>query len=394
MRGNHYLPTLLLLATTLFYRKPDTFLNPQFWAEDGAVFFKESHEMGAGALLHVYAGTTHLIPRLVAGIASFFPVSAAPAIYNFSTLAVVLLVAIKILSPRWEFPCKVPLALSLGLLPHSGEIFMNLTNVQWYAALVLIVLILQDAPRTIWEGAGDLAALTLVGLTGPFILFLGPLFAARWIIQRGRPGYNGLLCAWVLALFLFQFHHFRPLIAGPAAWSRAFPIWERVLADGWFGALFFGRMNWIGPEILCWMILLFPLAVMLAMRLDRRAFEARHYVTVLVLWASAVVLMTGALYKFRDNPGVLLPFKNGDRYFFLPRLFTIWCVILLWRSRALGRAVVAPALVLALLSSATLGFRSVWFEDYQWEAHARRMERGERVRIPINPPGWYVDLVP
>ena len=394
MRGNHYLPALLLLTTTLFYRKPDTFLYPQFWAEDGAVFFKQSHEMGAGALLNVYAGTTHLIPRLIAGIASFFPVSVAPAIYNFSALGVVLLVAIKILSPRWEFPCKMPLVLSLALVPHSGEIFMNLTNVQWYAALVLIVLVLQEAPRTIWEGAGDLAALTLVGLTGPFILFLGPLFAARWIIQRGRPGYNALLCAWVLALFLLQIHHFRPLIGGHAAWSRDFPIWEGVLGYGWFGTLFFGRMTWIGPKVLCWMILLFPLTVLLAMRLDRRAFEARHYVTVLVLWASAVALMTGALYKFRDDPGTLLPFVNGDRYFFLPRLFTVWCVILLWRSRALGRAVVAPALVLALLSSATLRFQSVRFKDYRWASYAGRMERGERVRIPINPPGWYVDLVP
>jgi len=37
--GTSHLSVLLLCLMILIYREPDGFFNPQFWAEDGLLFF-------------------------------------------------------------------------------------------------------------------------------------------------------------------------------------------------------------------------------------------------------------------------------------------------------------------------------------------------------------------
>ena len=59
----------MLAATALFLRKPNTFYNPQFWAEDLPVFCLQQREHGWTSILTPHAGYLHLIPRLTAIIA-------------------------------------------------------------------------------------------------------------------------------------------------------------------------------------------------------------------------------------------------------------------------------------------------------------------------------------
>ena len=47
----------------LFARRPETFLNPQLWAEDGFIFFVQADEFGARALTFSWAGYHHFLLR-------------------------------------------------------------------------------------------------------------------------------------------------------------------------------------------------------------------------------------------------------------------------------------------------------------------------------------------
>ena len=93
----------------LFYRKPGTLHNPQFWAEDGTTFFRENIERGAWAIFQPYAGYLLVIPRIVAWLAGLLPSVYAPRIYSLASLAIFLFILWQIAGPRFPAPSVVPL---------------------------------------------------------------------------------------------------------------------------------------------------------------------------------------------------------------------------------------------------------------------------------------------
>jgi hypothetical protein len=65
----------------LFARRPETFLNPQLWAEDGFIFFVQADEFGARALTFSWAGYHHFLLRLIAAVSSPLNAQLVPAAY-------------------------------------------------------------------------------------------------------------------------------------------------------------------------------------------------------------------------------------------------------------------------------------------------------------------------
>jgi hypothetical protein len=193
--------TLLAVAALLVARRIHAILHPQFYAEDGCVFWLEQYLHGWRALGIPYAGYLHLAPRVIAGIASWFDPAAAPASFCAGAILVHLAVVAWLLSPRIELPAKPLLALATVLVPHTCEVFTNVTNVQWPLALALILLALARDATSAGQRWFDRATLVGVGLTGPFVLFLLPVFALRAWLRGGRESLVLLaLCAVVAAV--------------------------------------------------------------------------------------------------------------------------------------------------------------------------------------------------
>src|SRR5205823_14415345 len=73
------------------------------------------------------------------------------------------------------------------LLPHTAEVFGNLTNLQWLSALGLVwLLVARDAlNRRQYATDGLLAG--VIGLTGIFSILLTPLFVWRAWRRKTRP---------------------------------------------------------------------------------------------------------------------------------------------------------------------------------------------------------------
>ena len=90
------------------------------------------------------------------------------------------------LSRRHDLPLKAWLAAMVLLVPHSGEVFFNPTNAQWVAALGILITTLKNDPARPREWFADLGFVFVAGLSGPFIIFVAPFFAIRFVLRKSR----------------------------------------------------------------------------------------------------------------------------------------------------------------------------------------------------------------
>src|SRR5260370_35293416 len=78
-----------LIFILLILRRPDCVTNPQFWAEDGNLFFRWQLLYGLKACLFLpYNGYLCVMQRLIAASASWFPVYYVPLVYAICSTAI------------------------------------------------------------------------------------------------------------------------------------------------------------------------------------------------------------------------------------------------------------------------------------------------------------------
>ncbi|MBP7864360.1 MAG: hypothetical protein KA419_00310 [Acidobacteria bacterium] len=381
---------LAAAALILFVRKTDAFLNPQFWAEDGAVFFLQDYTLGPSAVWEPYAGYLHLFPRLVALVSgALLPYAALPHAYNYASLLLNLLVVAGLFSRRLELPGKPALALAIVLVPHlTNEVFLSLTNIQWVLAILLVATILKKPPGKAFgnlplQWAADLGTVILCGLTGPFAVLFLPFFVWKRIRDRGLHATILLAAAaTVAAVQLLTFAGHPPEATGPVI--RQIAPYVEVAGVRCFGNLFLGKS--LPHHVSPWALLALLIGL-LACLLHRAAREGRQYPAAVLLGCGTIVVLA-TLYKFRSDPGTLVPSSAGPRYFFLFHVVVVWCLVLLMEKRNTWRRHLTLSLLgLALLSSLTSGFHSRPFIDYQWAARSAQIGQKDLV-IPLNPKGW------
>ena len=384
--------SVLVLATIILaVRRTDAFVNPQFWAEDGVIFFLQQYENGWTAVVKPYAGYLHLIPRLVALFAdSFFSYSSAPAVYNFSSLAITVFVVANVFSPRLPIGHNALFAVSIVLIPHlTNEVFMNITNIQWITSILLVVTLAKECPDRKYGNikgqlAYDMAIIVLCGLTGPFIVFLLPLFISKW--SRNINSYNNAIMAFACIISFVQLSlilsEIEILGAKGSHLVLDFNIYSSLVGHKIFGNLFLGKNTAyvINPHLLA--IMYFGLILILFRYSPQKKF------TNIFLYTHLIVLLA-TLFEYRDRPQILIPAGSGVRYFFIPNIMIAWSLItFLDQKEKWKRLLTTTTLAFILVSSLSSGFHSK-FVDFKWGEYSRSIGK-EDVRIPINPRGWYV----
>ena len=262
-----------------------------------------------------YNGYLHLVPRLTAWFALEFDPRWLPAIFNGVAFGIWLVVALALFSPRVRLPAKPGLALALALVPHTGEVFANLTNVQWPLALGLVLLLTADDANTpVSVGAYHHAAVLLCGLTGPFLIFLSPLFAIRAVKRRSRESFMLLVVvvvvAAVQAALIYRFRH---LLTRPEPRD---PIWLLSVMSGrlygTFAGYGFPRFQASGA----WIVMGSVLTALLGLAVLRPDYpgpgNGESWPVLCFAWHCRWRL------NFYANPAV--DRRSGDRYFFLPHV--------------------------------------------------------------------------
>src|SRR5882762_5837686 len=93
--------SFFVAALLIVSRRPDAVLHPQFFAEDGASWYAQAHELGGLAALTIpYRTYLHLVPRLAGWLAQAVPLRAAPLLMNLLAIGIEALPPVFICSSR------------------------------------------------------------------------------------------------------------------------------------------------------------------------------------------------------------------------------------------------------------------------------------------------------
>ncbi len=380
---------IALAAVLLALRKPWALHTPQLYAEDGSIFLAHDDEHGIRAWWDPYMGYLHLLPRMIAWIASHTAdVAWWPAIYNGLSFVITVGLFVRLASPRLELPGKPWLALAFAFVPHTGEVFFNITNLQWITAFFLLLQVLMKTPVTLLQRLVDFTLVLVVGLTGPFALLFLPLFAWRWRHERGGDTLALLLAVSVCALiqggFLLRTGVDLPLESNPSrAANLATVLGSRLVTWPIFGATLTRALP--GPLL----AVLGPLALIVFLGWTLRP-HPRRALRALIVFAFLLVLAV-SMYRLRPDTWGDANLVNGDRYFFIPRVLLAWLII--WEFDALPRAIGWGARGVCVVGAlANLpGYRLPAPPDYQWAAHCDPIRRGVPAKIPTLPEGWWIE---
>jgi len=139
----------------VFSRLPGAFLHPQFFAEDGWVWYQQAYNLHWLRSLGIaQAGYLQTFPRLVAGVALLFPMQWAPLIMSLAGAVIQVLPVTALLSRRcapWgPLRLRFLMAVLYLAIPDAPEIHIVLTNAMWHLA-VLQALLAFSLPPLSWR---------------------------------------------------------------------------------------------------------------------------------------------------------------------------------------------------------------------------------------------------
>lgn len=386
--------------------RPDAMLNPQFWAEDGKMWYQQAYNSGPIiSLFTTEAGYFQSISRIVAAAAQLIPLAYAPFLFNFAAISVKVSVALFILSSRLDR--AIPNVWARGFLafvylglPHSFETTSNLTNAQWHLALLcFLVLIAAPSEKIAWR-VFDIAAVAISAFSGPFCLLLVPVALIRAYQSHERrffPLIAILLAASAVqftSLVLFDRPSKQPLGADPGLFFRIVGghlFFDAILGDKNYGRII--RLGW-------WNDISALFVCLVGSTISAYAFIcAKSELRLLVLFSGLIIagaLISPAIGSEVPQWTAMWPEMVGSRYWLIP-IFCFFACILTIAARSEHRWARSTAYVLLLLSM--VGIIADWkhprFVDMNFGGHAARFEAaptGTEVTIPINP-NWEMTLI-
>lgn len=410
------LVSLLFFAITVS-RRPDAITNPQFYAEDGVLWYSESYNSKNTweIFLDPKQGYLQTVSRLGAQVGLFFDIKDAPLFFNVLAISIQILPALFFLSVRFDkiVPGKwkrFVLSFLYLVLPATFETHANLTNAQWRMALLSFLIIIAKIPDSKKWKVFDSFFLLVGALSGPFIFFLFPL-ALAWehFSKIRRKTYFLYLLG---AGFLIQLLSFFLVTSGYYATSdlrSAAPLGAsflgffkllsgKIFVSGIFGL---GGYEYISQSIF-WKngalsVLIGILGLALMFYVFVKSFkELRLFIIFsFMIFLAGIISPQVSLDKLQWE--VMLVSRAGNRYF----LFSIlaWTVSLVWLSQR-EKIKVSKIFAIILLGALVLfgipgDYKFPKFENYKFNKQVNKFNKlsaGEKFDFKIVP-GWTMTLI-
>ncbi|KKQ41341.1 MAG: hypothetical protein US58_C0001G0015 [Candidatus Magasanikbacteria bacterium GW2011_GWA2_37_8] len=186
LKPKYLLLVFVLACFLIIIRRMDLVFNAQFWAEDGTIWFAEIYNLGWWPTIFTpEAGYLQTISRLVGLMAQFLPLVYAPLFFNLAAVAIKALPVVYLFSNRWQkiipnFWFKIIVALVYLFLPNTAEVHANITNAQWFLALLSLMILLGEVPVKKYLKVLDASILGIACISGPFSAFLLPIIFLAW----------------------------------------------------------------------------------------------------------------------------------------------------------------------------------------------------------------------
>jgi hypothetical protein len=378
----------VLFVLVLFFRKTFSFLNPQFWAEDSNIFFKDSIELGIESLIIPYAGYFHAIQRIVAYTASLFPLEIIPFIYNYASFGVLLYIVWFCLNHVDFVKNNKLIVVILALVPHSNEILLNLTNLHWYTSIYLGFLLLSD--ETIYKGHFNTLFTLICSLSGPFSIIILPFHFLKSFWSGNLKTWSYIRFALIVgaivqALSLFKASGEEKIkISSGLAFDTISVLAARVCFMQKIGLDMFIKYKLL-------IIIVFVILNIILIILNRKKID------FILFYFYGISISFFSIVKFHSQEIVdlLYMYPVSDRYFFYFNFaFLFLCIIPFLKFKKIKVLEIYLILIFVYLFCTNTFFTHPHYimEDYDWFEQSGRIRMYGDLRIKVNPPGWYVDL--
>lgn len=355
----------------LYLGRPDQFLHPYIWVEDGTVNLKGYAERGFWSVFDPVAGYYILASKIIALAAFKASILRAPEIELVLVVAFTcFVVAAVALSPThlpWPYLCAV----GILLIPTDAEVFAVSLYAFWWAGILILLALLWDTSRNHdWLRR---FYVVLGGLSSPIIVPVALLLALRAGIERNNREVVTLVIA--VACSAIQgaaiYHSGAHTVAG----RYSLPALS-LAADKFAGYYFIGFIrHTLSP------ITYFGFAVIAILGVAcwtvRR--ELNFYFPLIVASYALICVMT----MNRNAIEILDSDLGGPRYFFYPYILLSWIII--WiaaKASALVRIGLFIALVFAL--------KTAWdgmsrrHDTINWQANVKARARSRSYKLPIH----------
>jgi hypothetical protein len=389
----------VLATAAVLLRQTGTGALDTIWAEDGSIFLPRALEASPGSvLLEPAVGYVHLVPRLLADVASLFPLAAAP--YVMSGGGAMVLAALSLfvfhvsgsyLTSRWV---RVALAASVVLLPAGGaEAFNNTALLHFFLMYATFWALVWVPPTRAGIAVSCLVAF-LAATSDPLTVVLAPVVIARvWYVRTWRQHLVTLCLAGGLLVQLaviMTADAARELPASAAGTTVvAWFVWyvlvvavfgERLLPEGLdpvaLGLVLGAGLVWLGVLVLAW----------------RRRWDHRVVLALLAAGVGGLLYVTPVVAAGTHTP----------RYAVAPvLLFTVALFAILdalpprLESSLQGIATMAIVLAVATAWTSSYLFANQRTSGVSWsdelasaQVRCAEAEPLDEVEIPITPPGW------
>jgi hypothetical protein len=431
-----YLLLVIVIALIMICRRPDSILNPQFWAEDGVIYFSQQLTLGFwSALCKLWNGFPYVAPRLIALLGEGVPLAAVPLLYNASAIAISALAMATFSLPGFRHlvrsdTLRVAFCLAVVCNPAVDEVIATPTNLSWWLGLGLVLLSVMRAPRSPTIASGWCLSGVLTVFSTPFAPLAAPLWALR-AVYGARSHRNrdlGFALAQLMALLA---------LVATAGWLGAGDVLE---PDGSLAAVHPGESFYQWHTFYLWSALE-TLPYVAAWCIDAAVLRTQTFgplesISTLRVVAPTLVLTAGVGLAFRDLSERgrttvclatylflsslfltlagrhnlvrgfqgLVPHLNMqtilfDRYRVLPDAALVLAAVGIIDGARRYRTRVASAIVAcAALFAWAPEFRIPPLVDYHWPLWADRLERQlasgteNRLIIPINPKPYKIVL--
>ena len=390
----------LAALAAIFSRLPGTLLHPQFFAEDGWVWYQQAYNLHWMRSLGItQAGYLQTLPRLVAGVTLLFPMQWSPLIMNLAGAVVQALPVNALLSRRCTPWGPLPVRMIMGVIyiaiPNAPEIHIVLTNAMWHLA-VLQALLALSVPPFGWRGrVSDILLFAVGSISGPFSILLLPSVAAYYWIRRQRWTLL-ILSIMSLGIIIQIFCLVRSARHASITPLGATPVTLlRIVA----GRIFFDSMIGSGDSHLTIpMLMLVAMGGFIVLALGwRGAPLAVRLFGVFAIIALAGSLKDPLLLGNRPRWEVLADIA-GIRYWFLPSLMFLWLAI--WATSS-GRTKLARYSGGVVLLLTLIGVIREWryapwpASHFQGDvAYFKTLKPGEHMTFSIyDPAGRKMELI-
>jgi hypothetical protein len=316
-------------------------------------------------------------------LATFFPIVAAPSFYVYTSYLILLVITWIYLRLLNDTRIRYLIVGSIILVPIKSEVFLNLTNLQWLIApLILVVFYTHSPSGPLFRGLVSIALL-LVCLTGPFSTLFAPFVAITFLLQKIDLYKIVNLCILGVCSLFQAF-----LLLGSPRLGTSLPslkLLKDIVFNNFYGSIFLGEYLCPKSQEISYLVSIVFLIWIITciMQLNKKD----------ILIASCLFLLSFALLCLglqagNNNPG-MGPFTFASRYFYIPELLLIWLIGFLISK--IPRMSSIGVIWCGLIAFSAIGsYSAPPLVDYKWSETINNPNRSES--IPINPPGWKIYL--